>query len=319
MPHDPAPLVSVITIFLDAKRFFSEAVESVLAQTYPHWELLLVDDGSTDGTSELARGYAARHPDRVRYLAHPGHQHRGMSAARNLGLRHARGALIAFLDADDVWLPQRLEVQVGILAANPRADMVVGTTRLWHSWTGRPEDVAADAIRSVTEPADTLYAPPLLLRRYLNDQALTPATCSILIRREACSRIGGFVDRFTGLYEDQAFFLKAYLELPIYLSASCMDLYRQQPGSYSAEALRTGRYSLHEPSEALRDLFLWLARELVSRRSVDPGVWRPLLRKLWLIRLHKAMHHGSRPVKALLTWWFTSGWTRRLREGRHGR
>ena len=64
------PLVSVIVIFLNAARFLSEAVESVFAQTYGSWELLLVDDGSTDGSTEMARGYAERHPDRIRYLSH---------------------------------------------------------------------------------------------------------------------------------------------------------------------------------------------------------------------------------------------------------
>ena len=316
---NPAPLVSVITIFLDAKRFFAEAVESVLGQSYAHWELLLVDDGSTDGTSELARQYAATHPDRIRYLDHVGHRHRGMSATRNLGLQDARGALIAFLDADDVWLPQKLEVQVALFAAHPGAEMLAGTTRLWHSWSGRPEVAGTDSIRKVSEPADALYAPPQLLRRYLNDQALTPATCSVLIRREACDRIGGFEDRFTGLYEDQAFFLKAYLALPIYLSSTCTDLYRQHPASHSAEALRSGRYSAHEPSPALVDLFLWLARELVTWRTVDPGVWHGLLRKLVQLILHRTMVRVNRPLKALVAWWYRSEWTRRYREGRHGR
>src|SRR5512147_1824882 len=102
------PLVSGVIIFWNAERFLQEAIESVLAQTYPSWELLLVDDGSTDGASEIARSYAARHPERIRYLEHPGHRNRGMSASRNLGLQQSRGALVAFLDSDDVWLPEKL-------------------------------------------------------------------------------------------------------------------------------------------------------------------------------------------------------------------
>ena len=108
MTHPVAPdmpLVSVITIFLDAVAYFDEAVDSVLGQTYPHWELILVDDGSTDGTASLAQDYATRYPDRIRYVTRPNHENRGMSASRNLGIRHARGALVGFLDADDVWLP----------------------------------------------------------------------------------------------------------------------------------------------------------------------------------------------------------------------
>src|SRR5206468_2884667 len=81
-----APTVSVVVIFLNAERFLDEAIQSVMGQTYPHWELLLVDDGSTDGSSAIARGYTERQPNRVRYLEHPGHRNAGMSASRNLGL-----------------------------------------------------------------------------------------------------------------------------------------------------------------------------------------------------------------------------------------
>src|SRR5258706_2880162 len=79
-------LVSVVVIFLNAERFISEAVESVVAQTYGNWELLLVDDGSNDGSTEIARSYAAKFPDKIRYLEHHGHENRGMSASRNLGI-----------------------------------------------------------------------------------------------------------------------------------------------------------------------------------------------------------------------------------------
>src|SRR4030095_6915955 len=108
-------LVSVILIFLDAEPFIQEAIESVFAQTYDHWELLLVDDGSSDGSTAIARHYVEQCPENVRYFEHQGHQNRGMNASRNLGLRHARGKYIALLDADDVWLPVKLEQQVAIL------------------------------------------------------------------------------------------------------------------------------------------------------------------------------------------------------------
>src|SRR5271154_2347778 len=105
------PLVSTIIIFLNAEKFLAEAVESVLAQTYPTWELWLVDDGSTDDSSRIARDYATRHAARIHYLEHPGHENRGKSASRNLGLRHSRGSYVALLDADDVWLPGKLTNQ----------------------------------------------------------------------------------------------------------------------------------------------------------------------------------------------------------------
>src|ERR671932_218944 len=115
------PSVSVITIFLDAEKFIREAVESVLGQTYKDWELLLVDDGSTDGSTQIALEYTEQYPGKIRYLEHPGHQNRGMSASRNLGLSHSEGRYVAFLDADDVWVAHKLEQQVTILGSQPEA------------------------------------------------------------------------------------------------------------------------------------------------------------------------------------------------------
>ena len=84
-PIEVQPLVSVIMIFLNEERFIGEAIDSVFAQTYPKWELILVDDGSSDRSSEIARSIAARHPGQVRYIDHPGHSNLGMSASRNAG------------------------------------------------------------------------------------------------------------------------------------------------------------------------------------------------------------------------------------------
>ena len=302
MPTEHEPLVSVVVIFLNAGSFLRDAMDSVLRQTYWHWELFLVDDGSTDGSSEVARGFAARHADRVRCLEHEGHRNRGMSASRNLGVRNATGRFITFLDSDDVWLPERLATHVALMAAHPEAAVISGPTRLWYGWTGKPEDAAQDALRTVSEPMDALYRPPELLRRFLTGRALTPAMCSVLIRKEAFARLGVFEERFTGLYEDQAFFLKAYLKLPVYLTSTCADWYRQHEGSHSAEALRTGRYFTDRPGPALLDLFLWLARYLVKQGAIDRIVWTALLGNLFRIGLHRTMTIVNRPAKRVLAW-----------------
>src|ERR671935_1924609 len=128
------PRVSVVTIFRDAERFLSDAVESVLAQTLTDWELLLVDDGSSDTSADMARAYAHDHVERVRYLEHPDRAHRGISASRNLGLAHARGSLITFVDADDVIAPAKLEEQVRLLGATPAARFLCAPAQWWYSW-----------------------------------------------------------------------------------------------------------------------------------------------------------------------------------------
>jgi glycosyltransferase involved in cell wall biosynthesis len=101
-------LVSVIIPSYNHARFLAEAVESVRAQTYPHWECLIIDDGSTDKTADIANRFVERDA-RIRYLSQ---SNRGVSAARNRGLDEAHGALVQFLDADDVILPEKLELQL---------------------------------------------------------------------------------------------------------------------------------------------------------------------------------------------------------------
>ena len=113
------PTVSVVTCFLNPGRYLDETIESVLSQSTDGWELLLVDDGSTDGSTEIAQRYASEYPQRIFYLEHPDHENRGCSASRNLALRHARGEFVGILDADDVLLQQALERRIGILRARP--------------------------------------------------------------------------------------------------------------------------------------------------------------------------------------------------------
>src|SRR3954470_15736661 len=107
--------VSVVVIFKDEERFLAEAVDSVFRQTFDGWELLLVDDGSTDASGEIAREQLARRPGHVRYLRHPGGANLGTGASRNMGAARARGRFLAFLDADDVWLPAKLAEQVALM------------------------------------------------------------------------------------------------------------------------------------------------------------------------------------------------------------
>src|SRR5688500_590461 len=155
------PLVTCVVIFLDGERFLGEAIESILGQTYPNIEVMLVDDGSRDHSAAIARRYVD--DPRVSYLTHPGGVNRGMSASRNLGARAGTGELIAFMDCDDVWEPSKLHEQVAVLAAHPRAEMVFGTARRWYGWTGLADDIARDDDLPQWPVTDTLVEPPELL------------------------------------------------------------------------------------------------------------------------------------------------------------
>jgi glycosyltransferase involved in cell wall biosynthesis len=279
------PIVSVITIFLDAETFLRDAVESVLAQMYPHWELLLCDDGSTDGSTAIARAYADEHPDRVRYLAHPDNVNRGMSATRNLGLEHARGALIAFLDADDVWEPLKLERQVAILDEHPEVAMVYGPTLMWFSWTGDPEDAGQDRYRLLVARPGRVAGGRTLLARILPGRGGSPATCSVLVRKDAITAISGFENAFRGLFEDQAFFAKLFFHYDVYVMAESHDRYRQHRDSWCSIAARAEDPDL--PNAARRNYLEWV-RQYMETQPPDARLRRVVRRELWFQRHRSA-------------------------------
>lgn len=270
------PLVSGITIFLNAEKFIEEAIESVFAQTYDSWELLLVDDGSTDRSTEIALRYAQQYPEKVRYLEHEGHQNRGMSATRNLGICNAKGDYIAFLDADDVWLPQKLERQVATLESQPEAAVVFGPTQYWYSWTGNPADRRRDSLREIGVQTNMLFKPPMLLSLLLRNEANAPATCSVLIRREVFAQTGGFEEAFRGLFEDRAFFAKVYLKIPVFVTSECWDQYRQHPDSTCNVAQKTGNYNPFRSSEPHLNFLNWVGKYLSQQEVKDTKVLQAL-------------------------------------------
>jgi glycosyltransferase involved in cell wall biosynthesis len=269
------PLVSVIMIFLNEECFIDEAIQSVMMQTYKNWELLLVDDGSVNESTAIARGYAQRLPGKVRYLEHENHQNRGMSAARNLGLAHAQGEFIAFLDADDVWLPQMLKTHVNTLVAQPEAAMVYGPTQWWYSWTGNAAAQPLDFIHDLGVPSNMLLRPPQLVARFIQREGISPCTCSVLLRHEVFEQVGGFEEGFRGLYEDQAFFSKVCLQSPVFVSQECLARYRQHPDSNCVVAQSKGEYP------AARSAFLkWLLDYLSAQDKKKNEVWDVLQKEM---------------------------------------
>jgi glycosyltransferase involved in cell wall biosynthesis len=256
----PPAVVSVIMPFRDVAAYLAEAVESVRAQTYPHWELLLVDDGSADGSTGVARGYAARDPGRIRWLEHEGHRNLGASASRNLGIRRATGDYVAMLDGDDVWLPHKLEEQLALLAGHPEAEVLYGATEYWHSWTGRREDAGRDRVVGPGFPPGAVVPPPVVLARMLAGEVAVPCTCSVIARRAAVERAGGFEEAFRRVYTDQAFYAKLFLTAAALVSDRCWDRYRQHPASSCATADREGELR----GEWLRYLD-WLTGHLRAR------------------------------------------------------
>jgi glycosyltransferase involved in cell wall biosynthesis len=120
------PLISVIIPVYNGELYLAEAIESVLAQTYQPVELILIDDGSTDRTAEIARSFEPP----LRYAYQP---NSGVCAARNHGIRLAKGEFLAFLDADDLWVKEKLELQMGVLQQDEQVEAVYAHARQFYS------------------------------------------------------------------------------------------------------------------------------------------------------------------------------------------
>lgn len=112
-------LISVIMPAYNSERFIAESIESVIAQTFTNWELIVVDDGSTDNTAKIVKGFSSI-DSRIKYFYQPNQQ---MGKARNTGLQNSNGKLIAFLDSDDIWVSDKLKIQVDFLQ-NKEVDLV---------------------------------------------------------------------------------------------------------------------------------------------------------------------------------------------------
>jgi glycosyltransferase involved in cell wall biosynthesis len=235
-----APFVSAVTIVRDGERFLAEAIDSVLGQTYRNLELVVVDDGSTDRSAEIAERFARAAPDRVRLFGHADGGSHGMSAARTLGVRLANGELIGFLDADDVWLPDKIAEQVAVLDAHPAAGMVYGRTQMWHSWDANA--ARSDYFYDLGVAPDRLYPPLRLLPLLLENRVQSPTTCNALIRRDAYEEAGGFEEAFPRLYEDQVFFAKLYLRSATYVSSRYWARYRRREADDAQRRFSYTRY-----------------------------------------------------------------------------
>ena len=282
------PLVSAIAIFLNEEEFLSEAIESVLAQTYQNWELLLVDDGSTDGSSAIALKYAKQYPDKIRYLQHPNGENCGMSASRNLGLKEAKGKYISPIDGDDVWMPQKLEEQVAILEAQPEAGMVFAPLWIWYSWTGNHEDRDRDHPYGVAKDGgvhpfnNTLVSPPKMLSLFLRHEEFIPG--GVLARKKIIEQVGGSEDSFRGNFEDAIVHLKVCLKYPVYVTDRLWYKYRIHPDSWSREVIRSGQ------AEAKLLVYLeWVEQYLIQQKVTDKEVWQSLNHALYPFR-HPRLH-----------------------------
>ncbi len=298
---DPAePAVSVVIIFLNAAPFLDEAIGSVRAQSAGDWELILVDDGSTDGSTEIARRAARADPHRIRAIEHPGHVNLGTSASRELGLRAARGTLLLYLDADDILFVDALATLHAALERAPGTDAAFAATLFWNwhpDFRGR-RDTQQDLI-----PWVGVHRPPRLLTEMTRDEYMHPANCSSLFRRQVLIELGGFEAEFTGMYEDTVLLAKVLLERPVVLIDDCVSAYRMHPSSQCHRAAAAGTYDSRQPNRDRARYLRWLRAHVRTRGVRDPALRLMIERELlrydvkWVNGVARAVRGAARRVR----------------------
>jgi glycosyltransferase involved in cell wall biosynthesis len=214
------PLVSVIIPAYNAENFVMRAIQSVFEQNYQPLEILLIDDGSTDGTAALVE----REAPEIQIIRQA---NAGVAAARNAGLRHATGELICFLDADDGWFPGKLAAQVNYLQAHPEVGLVYHSWLVWkpdadghYADPKQPSLTSADVIDS--EKSGWIYH-KLLLDCIVH-------TSTAMIRRPIAQTVGFFDTNLTN-GEDYNYWLRVSRVCEIHKLKNVYSFYRQVAGS----------------------------------------------------------------------------------------
>lgn len=261
-PTDEPPLVTVVIPCYNHARYVGEAVESALAQAHAPVEVVVVDDGSTDGSADVAARYAER-DGRVRVVRQA---NAGLSAARNAGLAASRGTYVAFLDADDRLLPGAVAAGLACFASHPESAFVAGAFR-WIDGEGRVgSTVAAPVIEG-----DPYHA--MLRRNYVWMHA------AALFRRARLAEAGGYDTRLSAA-EDYDLYLRMLQKHPAHLHPAVVAEYRRHGENMSGNPVRMARATLH----ALRLQWPHARKDPAARRAYEDGVafWTTAYGKGWL-------------------------------------
>ena len=264
--------VSVIVPTYNYAHFIGEALESVRAQTCPDWECVVVDDGSTDNTAIIMREFVAR-DRRIKYLF----QENGKQGkARNTAIKHARAPLLAFLDADDLWEPNKLALQLRTMEETG-ADIIYSDGTIFG---GAEDDAVSFKVRT------GLTAGPAMLNSLLLHNTVPVA--SVLMRRTVLDAVGGFEEGLEfQACEDYELWLKA---------AKAGAVFVGLPD-------KLVRYRRHPNAATLRESNVWKPMLRVVARHIDAGTLPEIDRK-WRIRglyrrIIEALLNEERPAEAV--------------------
>jgi glycosyltransferase involved in cell wall biosynthesis len=228
------PKVSVVISFYNGADFIRETLASVVAQTLTDWELVLVDDGSTDESSAIAQDFA-RSDGRARYVTHPGRANRGLANSRVLGSDCASGEYLLFLDHDDIIDRDALQRLSALLDEHPTAGAVFAATRFW-AWN--PSGQSRKRIQSYRPLRTGLIPGRLFLRYLISSDEHHPHVCSTMYRLREFIVVRNSASTWHGMYEDTALLMKLTVNHDIYLLDDAVSDYRISDNSMSFTAPR---------------------------------------------------------------------------------
>lgn len=207
------PLVSIITPIYNAEKFLIDTLESVRHQTYSHWELILIDDGSTDQSRALVERWMQQFPDLK--LCYIRQENQGVSAARNHGFSYAKGDYVSFLDADDVWFPDKLAVDIQTIRNHQDPVCLI--------YSGYY--VVNDKYRLTNIPKHLPISP----YDFGSVVACNIFPSIALMHRNVFIQLNGFLDNKICSQEDRVFFVKACVYFPAFMTGERQVMYRQLP------------------------------------------------------------------------------------------
>jgi glycosyltransferase involved in cell wall biosynthesis len=257
-----APLVSVCVPSFNHARFLPAAIESVLAQTYPRIELVIVDDGSADGSLEIAQNYALRYPERVKVFVHDGHARRGISATANLAFEKSSGDYWCGLSSDDAFVADKVERQVSFLEQHPDIGMVYGRGTVIDD-CGRV--LGPGFVIDLSRERDPLP-------RLLQENCIWGQTA--MIRRECFDKVGLHDGHL--MYSDWELWIRIAAHYKIAFLAGVMTYYRIHPGNSS----------IGLPPEVQLERHLEVMKTLEQKApGAGGGLARPFIRALIELQL----------------------------------
>lgn len=275
------PTVSVIVPLFNGDRYIEDCLKSVLAQTYTDYEVLVVDDGSTDDGPRRVQALADAYPERIRLFRHLNYSNQGIAATRNLGIRNARGAFVAFLDQDDLWLPDKLAQQIKYFEQNPEIGLVYGRIS-FVDLTGKPLKV--DGYASAGK--GTTGTPRRIFRSLVKENYIPSIT--VIVRSKCLCDIGLFDEGVRYDFEDWLVWSKLAYFYKFFFLPQVLAKRRVHGANYSVERFKSGLY-LHAETHYVIALFSYL----LERTDVNRQEVQKVLRDRIYLFLLKARSWGA--------------------------